>query len=57
MHSTLTSYKDDVLFQFNGNIVCVITNFFFTKNVIIVHYNKFRNLGVYHAKFSQSERP
>ena len=29
--NTHTSYKDDVLFQFNGNIVCVITIFFLPK--------------------------
>ena len=36
---------------------CVIANLFFllTKNDIIVHYNKFPNLGVYHAKFSNLE--
>ena len=32
-------------------IVCVIANLFFDlpKNDIVVHYNKFPDLGVYHA--------
>ena len=35
------------LFQFYGNKVCVIANLFLqlSKNTVIVHYNKFSNLG------------
>ena len=40
-------------------IVCVIANLLilFTKNDIIVHYNKFPNLGVHSATFPKPERP
>ena len=39
-------------------IVCVIANLFLlTKNDIIVHYNKFPNLGVYHATFLNLKGP
>ena len=48
-----TSYM--VTFSFNlMAIVCVIANLFvflLTKNEIIVHYNKFPKLGVYHTTF------
>ena len=40
----------DVLLQFNGNSMCN-SYFLLTKNDIIVHYNKFPNLGVYCANF------
>ena len=52
-----------VMFSFNLiAIVCVIANLFLlTKIDIIVHFNKFLNLGVYPRGlpryFSQSERP
>ena len=49
--NTHTSYM--VTFSFNlMAIVCVIANLFlYTKNDIIVHYNKFPNLGVCRASF------
>ena len=55
--NTHTSYM--VTFSFNlMAIVCVIANFFlFTKNDIIVHFNKFPNLGVYQATFSNLKGP
>ena len=47
-----------ILLQFNGNSMCNIYFFFLlTKNDIIVHNNKFPNLGVCCANFPRSERP
>ena len=37
--------------------VCVIANFLLTKNDIIVHNNKFPNLGVYPATFPNMKGP
>ena len=38
--------------------VCVIANLFLlTKNDIIVHYNKFANLWIYHANFLNLKGP
>ena len=38
-------------------IECVIAIFIEKKNDIIVHYNKFPNLGVYHADFPNLKDP
>ena len=47
----------DVLLQFNGNSMCNSYFFLLTKNDIIVHYNKFPNLGVCHANFPNLKGP
>ena len=48
-----------VAFPFNlMAIVFLIANLFLmTKNDIIVHYNKFPNLGVYHTTFPNLKGP
>ena len=49
-----------VTFSFNlMETACVVAEFVFllTKNDIIVHYNKFPNLGVYHATFPNLKGP
>ena len=40
-------------------IVCVIANFFFIdqNDLIIVHYNKFTNLGVFRTNFPDLKGP
>ena len=56
--NTHTSYL--VTFSFNlMETACVVAEFVFllTKNEIIVHYNKFPNLGVYHATFPNLKGP
>ena len=49
----VTIYYHCILFSFGFMMekVCVIAKKIFTKNDIIVQYNKFLNLGVYHANF------
>ena len=60
-HNTHTSYMVTSYFYFNlmAKVLGVITNLFFllTKNDIIVHYNKFPNLGVYDANFPNLKGP
>ena len=55
--NTHTSYM--VIFSFNlMAILCVIADFFLlNQNDIIENYNKFPNLGVYHANFSNLKGP
>ena len=55
--NTHTSYM--VTFSFNLiAIVCVIANcFFIDKNDLIMHFNKFPNLGVYHSNFPNLKGP
>ena len=48
----------DVLLQFNCKSMCnSYFVFLLTKNDIIVHYNKFPNLGVYRATFPNLKGP
>ena len=48
----------DILLQFNGSSMCNSEFvFLLTKKDIIVHYNKFPNLGICHANFPNLKSP
>ena len=55
-HSVNTSFM--VTFSFNLKAICVMARFFLsTKTEIIMHYNKFPNLGVCQANFPNLKGP
>ena len=46
-----------VKYSFNLKAIVCCVQFLLTRNDVIVHYNKFPNLGVYHVTFPNLKGP